>query len=104
MSARQAVTAAESHNAGVNQPLAPDTPFDVERRQIEGWRRMSPAEKAAIVAGLTQSAYAMTLAGVRHRYPQASARECFLRVALITLGPSLASAAYPDAAALVPPT
>ena len=60
---------------------------------------MSPARKAEIVAGLTTSAYAMTFAGVRH--PDASPREIFLRAAIVTLGPALASAAYPDAATLL---
>lgn len=62
---------------------------------------MTPAEKAACITGLTQAAYAMTLAGVRHRHPKASPREQFLRVAIITLGPALARAAYPDAARFV---
>lgn len=83
--------------------LSLDTSPDIERRQIEAWRQMSPAEKAAIVTGLTQAAYAMTWAGVRHRYPDASAREYFLRVAILVLGPDLAGAAYPDAAALTSP-
>jgi hypothetical protein len=37
-------------------PLSLDTPPDIEHRQIEAWRRMSPAEKAAIVSGLTRAA------------------------------------------------
>jgi hypothetical protein len=64
--------------------LAIDTSDEVERRQIEHWRTMSPAQKAAIVSGLTQAAYALTFAGVRQRYPNADEREQFLRVALIT--------------------
>lgn len=78
--------------------LALDTPPDVERRQIEAWRRMSAAEKAATITGLTRAAYAMTSAGVRHRYPDLTPREHFLHVALIVLGPDLACRAYPDAA------
>jgi hypothetical protein len=80
--------------------LAADTPPEFERLQIAGWRRMSPAEKAAIVSGLTQRAYALACAGVRQRHPDANAREQFLRVALITLGVDLAVKAYPEAAAL----
>jgi hypothetical protein len=82
--------------------LALDTPADVERRQIESWRRMSAAEKAATITGLTRAAYAMTWAGVRHRHPGAPPREHFLRVALIVLGPDLACRAYPDAAGVIP--
>jgi len=82
-------------------PLTLDTSPDIEARQIESWRRMSGAEKAAIVTGLTQAAYTMTFAGVRQRYPGASPREQFLRVALIVLGAELACLAYPEAAELV---
>ena len=62
---------------------------------------MSPAEKAAIVTGLTQAAHDLALAGVRARFPDASPREHFLRLALITLGPDLARQAYPEIATLV---
>jgi hypothetical protein len=85
----------------MDAPLALDTSPDVERRQIEAWRRMTPAEKAALVTGLTQAAHALAWAGVRHRHPTASPREQFLRLAIVTLGSDLASAAYPDAAPFV---
>lgn len=68
--------------------------------QVERWRQMSAAEKAAIVSGLTQAVYELARAGVRHRYPDASPREQFLRLAIVTLGPELARQAYPDIAAL----
>ena len=61
---------------------------------------MSPAEKAAIVTGLTQAAYDLALAGVRARFPDASPREHFLRLAIVTLGPDLARQAYPEIATL----
>lgn len=60
---------------------------------------MSPAEKAAIVSGLTRAVYDLALAGVRLRHPGASPREQFLRLALVTLGPDLARQAYPEIAA-----
>jgi hypothetical protein len=75
----------------------------MERLQIERWRQMSAAEKAAIVTGLTQAVYDLARAGVRHRYPEASPREVFLRLAIVTLGADLARKAYPDIAALDPP-
>ena len=83
--------------------LALDTSPEIEARQVEAWREMSNARKAALITGLTQSAYALTAAGVRHRYPSASPREQFLRVAIIVLGDELACRAYPDAAALIDP-
>ena len=73
-----------------------DTSPENERLQVARWRQMSAAEKAAIVSGLTQAAYDLALAGVRHRYQDGSPREHFLRLALITLGPDLARRAYPE--------
>ena len=88
--------------AGVVQtPLSLDTSPDIERRQVESWRQMSPAEKASLVTGLTRAAWEMTFAGVRQRHPDAPPREHFLRVAVIVLGPDLARLAYPDAAGVV---
>jgi hypothetical protein len=77
-----------------------DTSPAIEERQLEAWRRMSPAEKAAIVSGLTQAVFDMALAGVRDRYPAASPREQFLRLAVVNLGAELATKAYPEIAAL----
>jgi len=85
------------------KPLSADTSPEVERLQIERWRQMSPAEKAAVVTGLTQAVYDLARAGVRHRYPDASPRDAFLRLAVVTLGAALARQAYPDVAALDPP-
>lgn len=83
--------------------LAADTDADVERMQIAGWRAMTPAQKAAIVSGLTAAAFEMAQAGVRHRFPDATPREQRLRLAIQVHGPELATRAYPDAAALVDP-
>ena len=82
------------------KPLSVDTSLEIERLQIERWRSMSAAEEAAIVSGLTQAAYDLALAGVRHRYPNRSPREEFLRLAIVTLGADLARKAYPEIAAL----
>ena len=82
------------------KPLSADTPLEVERMQIERWRTMTPAEKAATVTGLTQAAFDLGRAGVRHRYPAASPREVFLRLAIVTLGEELALKAYPEIATL----
>ena len=81
-------------------PLSLDTSREVERLQVERWRRATPAEKLAVVSGLTQAVYGLALAGVRQRYPTALPREQFLRLAVLTLGPVLARAAYPEIAAL----
>lgn len=81
-------------------PLNLDTSPETERAQVDGWRRMSSQEKAALITGLTRAAFTMTLAGIRHRHRSASPREQQLRLALITLGPDLARKAFPDIATL----
>jgi hypothetical protein len=80
--------------------LNADTSPDIERRQVEAWRAMTPAEKAAAISGLTQAVFELALAGVRLRYPDASPREHFLRLAIVTHGRELATRAYPEIAAL----
>lgn len=72
------------------QPLALDTSLDIERRQIEGWRRMAPADKARTVRALTRTAIAMTVAGIQHRHPDEPPASHRRRLAEILLGPELA--------------
>ena len=79
--------------------LSLDTSPEIERLQIERWREMSPAQKAAIVSGLTQAVYDLALAGIRTRHPDSSPRERFLRMAVILLGSDLARKVYPEIAA-----
>jgi hypothetical protein len=83
-------------------PLSLDTSPEIERMQVEAWRKMTPAQKAAIVTSLAQATFNLTLAGIRHRHPDASPHEQRLRLALITLGPELAEKAFPEVAALDP--
>jgi hypothetical protein len=80
-------------------PLSLDTSPEIERLQIEGWRQMSAAQKAAIVSGLTQAVFDLALAGIRARHPDSSPRERFLRMAVIVLGSDLARRVYPEIAA-----
>ena len=82
------------------ETLSLDTSPEIERLQIEGWRRMSPAQKAATVTGLTQMVFDLARAGIRQRHPDASPREQRLRLAIITLGPELARQVFPEVAAL----
>ncbi|MDX1385407.1 MAG: hypothetical protein R3190_17265, partial [Thermoanaerobaculia bacterium] len=81
--------------------LARDTTLDTERLQVARWREMSSADKARLVVAATASARRLSLAGIRSRHPAASARERLLRYALISLGPTLACEAYPEAETLV---
>ena len=80
----------------MDAPLTADTSPDIERRQVAAWRAMTPAQKADLISALTRAARDMALAGVRHRFPDASPREHFLRLAMLTLGPDLAGRAYPE--------
>ena len=75
--------------------LSLDTSPEFERRQVEAWRQMSAADKAAMVTGLTRAACTMAAAGVRQRHPDASPREHFLRLAVILLGADLARSGVP---------
>jgi len=76
-------------------PLSQDTSSDIEAAQLRRWRDMSPPEKARLISGLCEAADSLALAGVRHRYPTASQRELFLRLAVLKLGRDLAQRVYP---------
>jgi hypothetical protein len=94
------------YNGAVSEPasrrtvLSPDTTADVEQRQVESWRRLSPLERLRLVSDTTRAVMNLSLAGIRLRHPQASERECFLRLAAILLGVTTARRIYPDAAQL----
>jgi hypothetical protein len=59
---------------------------------------MAPAMKADLITALPRAAYELALAGIRHRYPDASPREQALRMAILTCGPDLARDVYPEVA------
>lgn len=86
----------------MSTPLASDTSPDIERRQIEAWRRMSAAQKASLVTSASRAADDMARAGIRARFPGASEREQFLRLAILKLGDELARLAYPEIDQLMP--
>ena len=77
--------------------LGSDTPAELQRMQVILWRQMPPLEKAQAVGQISRNVRDLSLTGIRQRHPQASERECRLRYALLTLGRSLASRAYPEA-------
>lgn len=80
--------------------LAADTTADIEQRQVDAWRRLSPLERLHLVSETTRAVMSLSLAGIRHRHPQASERECFLRLTAILLGADTARRVYPEAARL----
>jgi len=83
--------------------LSRDTSAEVERLQIEAWRRMTPVEKAAAMSQATRDVVTLALSGIRQRHPDASDRECFIRLAALQLGPTLVRQVYPDAAQILGP-
>jgi hypothetical protein len=89
-------------DSAARQPLAADTPFEVEEVQIAMWRRMTPADKVELVSSMCRAAQEAAIRDVQIRYPQAGAREQFLRLAILRLGYDLALEAFPDAAGLEP--
>jgi len=83
--------------------LSLDTSAAIEQRQVEAWRRMSPAQKLQLVSDTTRAVIDLSFAGIRRRHPAASDRECFLRFACIVLGRDVARTVYPDLAHLTDP-
>jgi len=76
--------------------LSRDTAPEIQRRQFEIWRRMTPAEKLELVGQMRDTVLALARADIRQRHPDATERECFLRLMQRTLGPELARKAYPE--------
>jgi hypothetical protein len=83
--------------------LSRDTSADVERLQIEAWRRMSTLERAGIMSQATSDTLTLALSGIRQRHPGASERECFIRLAALQLGAALVRQVYPDASRILGP-
>jgi len=54
--------------------------------QFDQLRRMSPAERAERMRGLTLAVQRLAFAGLRERYPAASDDELWLRLAVRRLG------------------
>lgn len=77
-----------------------DTSAEAERVLVEKLRAMSPEQRLSLALSLSQSVRELALAGVRQRHPGASAREQLLRLAITIHGRDLATAAYPEIAAL----
>jgi hypothetical protein len=77
-----------------------DTTSEAWSRQIDLWRAMTAQQKAQLVSSLSRAARRFAEAGIAARYPNASPRDRFLRLAILQLGDELAAEAYPEAARL----
>jgi hypothetical protein len=71
-----------------------DTSPEAARVLIDGYRRMSPEQKLAIVDDLTQATKQLAAARIRQQYPNATDREVSMRVASLTLGRDLMIRAF----------
>ena len=68
------------------RPQSPDTDPTVERYLFDRLRRLPPWRKAEMLSASTRAAYELALAGLRQRYPAASAAEVRKRYAALVLG------------------
>lgn len=63
-----------------------DTPPQMEALLIERYRRMTPAEKLAMVTKMTQAVQKLALARIRRQYGDISEHEQKLRLAALWYG------------------
>jgi hypothetical protein len=71
-----------------------DTPPEIEKIIIEGYRKMSAAQKLQIVQELIRSAQMLALSDIKQRYPKANQRELQLRLASRWIEPELMRKAF----------
>jgi hypothetical protein len=74
--------------------LTNDTHPKIEALLIDGYRKMSPAEKLECVCALTQAVQELALLDVRRRHPSAGSHEQALRVASRWIEPELMLRAF----------
>jgi len=79
-----------------------DTDPDITERRFEAWRNMTDAQKLRLALQMSATVRQLAMAGIRQRYPDASPREQFLRLAQLTHGDELARKAYPELDTLDP--
>ena len=68
-----------------------DTSAAAEARQLEAWRRMTPEERLAIAADLSDALRSLVAAGVRSRHPDATGSAVEALIAEALLGTELAA-------------
>lgn len=85
----------------VRHGLDLDTSPEAAKLQIELIRRKSTEERAKLLTGICNMVDTFAAAGIRHRFPEASEREVFLRLAVRRLGEDLARRAYPEVGPLL---
>jgi hypothetical protein len=76
------------------KPMALDTPPEIEQMLIEGYRKMSAAQKLQIMQDLNRTAQLLALGDIKRRHPNASKRELQLRLASRWIEPELMKEAF----------
>lgn len=71
-----------------------DTSPEIEKIIIEGYRKMSAAQKLKIMQDLIRSAQLLALSDIKRRYPDAVKRELQLRLASRWIEPELMRQAF----------
>jgi len=65
---------------------SPDTSREAEEFQLEGYRRMEPWQKLAIIDDLNRTVETLARAGIRERHPEATEEQVRLRLAALRYG------------------
>jgi hypothetical protein len=73
---------------------AVDTSPEIRRRIDAAYRRMSPAQKVARIAGLTQLAYSLAIERLRSSHPGESERQLRIRLSARWLSQAQLIAAF----------
>jgi len=71
-----------------------DTPPEIEEIILEGYRKMSAAQKLKIMQDLNRAAQLLALSDIKRRYPEAVNRELQLRLASRWIEPELMRRAF----------
>jgi len=76
------------------RPDLTDTPAEIEKLIVEGYRKMSAAQKLRIMQDLIRTARLLALSDIKRRYPNAVKRELQLRLASRWIEPELMRKAF----------
>ena len=79
-----------------------DTTLAAHRAQVEWYRRISPAERVALAATMSDEVRAVSRSGIQARHPEYSPEQVRLALLRLVLGDDLFRRALPDAP-LFPP-
>ncbi|MEZ4366281.1 MAG: hypothetical protein R2939_08320 [Kofleriaceae bacterium] len=79
-----------------------DTTADAHAAQLAVYRRMTPAQRVAVAAAMSDDVRAIAIAGIAARHPAYTAADAEAAYLRLTLGESLFTAAFPHRPRLAP--